>query len=136
MINDPPGAFCSHRLFEWTMAIAMTLFGWHVVLFPSTMVQSRYVGVLLILPMSTFAVLCVIIGTCRIIALSRNGHWPEWGPHIRAFTALTAAVLWAQLAVSLAQYASPGMWVYAVLAGAEFRSVWRARRDANGPKYL
>lgn len=140
MIEDTPGPHCSHRLFEWTMAIAMLGFGLHSLLMPWTLTGSRYAAVLLVLNASQFSAACLIVVSCRFLALSRNGSWPTWGPRLRALAALCAAFLWLQLAVALTQpptgNPSPGMWVYYALAGAELRSVWRARRDGNGPRYL
>lgn len=132
---DPPGPYCARRLFEWTMALALTAFGLHILLLPHTMQYSRYSGVLLILTVSHFAIICIVVGAVRTVALSQNGGWPTWGPRIRAFCALASAAVWGQLAVSLLQFQSPGSWVYVALAGAELRSVWRARRDANGPRF-
>lgn len=135
MVDDPPGPHCSRRLFEWAMAIALMAFGLHVLLFPGTMASSRYAGVLLVLSIAQFGLVCILLGGVRVVALRRNGLWPHWGPRIRALAALGACAIWLQLAVSLAQHASPGLWIYVVLAGAELRSVWRARRDANGSRH-
>lgn len=137
MLNgDPTGPHCSHRLFEWAMATAMLLFGLHVMMTPDTFANSRYSAVLLILPTTYFAAACILIGGGRVVALTKNGQWPVWGPRLRAALALAAAAIWAQLAVALSQpptgRPSPGMWIYLVLMGAELRSVWRARRDGNG----
>lgn len=134
MHDDPPGPHCSRRLFEWTMALALVGFGLHILILPSTMQSSRYAGVLLVLSTGQFAIACLLVGFTRIVALSRNGTWAVWGPRVRAFCAFGSAAIWAQLAVSLGQYHSPGVWVYVAIAGAELRSVLRARRDANaGP---
>jgi hypothetical protein len=133
---DTPGPHCSRRQFEWTMAIAMSLFGLHHLLVPGALVNSRYSAVLLVLTATQFSFACVMVGLTRILVLVRNGQWPEWGPRIRALAALCAMAIWAQLAVALWQPASgsssAGMWVYLTLAASELRSVIRARRDGNG----
>lgn len=116
------------------MAFAMAGFGLHILLAPGTFAFSRYSAVLLILSVSQFATACVVVGGVRLLALSRNGHWPHWGPRIRAAGAISAAVIWLQLAVALGQgNPSPGMWIYVSLTGAELFSVIRARRDGHGP---
>jgi hypothetical protein len=130
---DLPGKYCSRRLFEWTMAFAMFGFGLHILLVPGTFSSSRYSAVLLLLNVSQFAAACVVVAVVRIVALARNGNWPHWGPRIRAMAAISAAVIWLQLAVALGQGTpSPGMWVYVALTGAEIVSVIRARRDGHG----
>lgn len=138
MSPDPEGPRCANRLFEWTMAFAMLGFGAHVFFVPAVMPTSRYSGVLLILTTSQFTAACLAVSLIRIVALSKNGGWPIFGAQLRSWASLFAAAIWAQLAVALAQSVtgpSPGMWVYFALTGAELRSVWRARRDANGPRY-
>lgn len=118
------------------MAIAMTLFGLHHLLVPGALVNSRYSAVLLLLTATQFSFACVLVGLTRILMLSRNGHWPVWGPRIRAIAALCAAAIWLQLAVALWQPASgsssSGMWVYLTLALSEMWAILRARRDGNG----
>lgn len=135
IMPDVPGPYCSRRLFEWTMAIAMGAFGVHVLMVPGTLTTSRYAGVLLVMSVHQFALSCILVGAVRLLALMRNGNWPHWGPRIRAMGAIAAAVIWLQLAVALGQGTppSPGMWIYAVVFGAEIFSVIRARRDAHGP---
>lgn len=118
------------------MAIAMTLFGLHSLLLP-VLPNTRYQAVLLLLSPLQFALACVLVGITRIVVLRKNGEWPIIGPRLRALIAILAAAIWGQLAVALMQSPagspSPGMWIYLVLMGAELRSVWRARRDGNGP---
>lgn len=136
MTDDPVGHHCSHRLFEWMSALGMLAFGVHIFVTPAALSASRYNAVLLVFTTLQFALACIIVAGVRLLALLQNGKWTIWGPIIRAVTAAAAAAIWAQLAVSLAQVqptSSPGMWIYLALAGAEVRSVWRARRDANGP---
>lgn len=117
------------------MAAGLIGFGMHILLWPSTMATSRYSGATLILGITGFGLVCAVIGMLRLVTLARNGQWPEWGPRVRAGCAVASGVIILQLAVSLAANKSPGLWIYIALAGAELRSVFRARRDANGPRY-
>lgn len=115
------------------MAFAMAGFGLHILFVPAALVTSRYSAVLLVMSVSQFALACVVVGGIRILALTKNGNWPQWGPRIRAMLAISAAVIWLQLAVALGQGTpSPGMWIYIALTGGEILSVVRARRDGNG----
>lgn len=134
---DPVGKHCSNRLFEWTMALAMSSFGLHCLLLPQTLVNSRYSAVLFVVSPFIFALACFVIGGLRVVVLSKNGEWARWGPNLRAIIAICAGVIWCQIAVALSQSPagapSPGMWVYFALMAAEFRSVWRAQRDGHRP---
>lgn len=137
--GDAAGPRCANRVFEWAMAFAFLGFGAHSIWLPETLSSSRYAGVLLILTSMQFAFALFILGVVRIGLLFSNGHLGQFGIYGRAMASGISAVFLLQLGFALAQtapggYPSPGMWVYFALTGAELRSVWRARREANNGK--
>lgn len=128
---DPTGQHCSNRLFEWMSGIGLFFYGLHVIVLPASMASSRYASVLLIFTPLQFGLCCAVVGAARVVSLYKNGTWFVWGPRLRVFLALAAAGLYGQIAVALLQWQSPGMWVYFAVVGAELRTIWRAKREAN-----
>lgn len=82
------------------------------------------------------AVVLGIIGAVRVVTLWINGRWPR-GPALRILGCVTGAILWSQIAWLLALAASAsgalstGVGAYALLAGAEVLSIYKAAFDAR-----
>jgi hypothetical protein len=76
----------------------------------------------------------LIVGVVRMAALLANGHWPVYGPWMRAGGALVGALIWSQMCLSLVLLAlpSPGIPIYAVLTGSELISIYRALAGHHG----
>lgn len=73
-----------------------------------------------------------LVAYVRIAALLINGHWRRT-PALRAATAVLGAGLWAYVALLFfvpGEPVSTGVGVYAVLAGGDLVSAWRAAKDA------
>ena len=88
----------------------------------------------------TALVMCLFFavgGMTRVVSLSVNGNWPIYGPRLRIMFALLAAVVWGQMAYSLAiwshfsGYTSMGVGVYGTFVLDEGLSILRVRRDGR-----
>jgi hypothetical protein len=138
MEEDRPMPHCSNRLFEWTMAFAFVFLGLQLVIWPTALANSKFQFLLDVIKPEVLAVLSLIVGLLRLVALYRNGQWPTWGPHVRAFCALATALVLLQMDVSLylVQSAaqappSPTLPIFSALVLAEFYSTYRAAADAR-----
>ena len=92
-----------------------------------------------IVPAGSIAMLFIVVGTVRMAALIANGHWPEYGPWLRAIGALVGALVWSQMFLSLIvvppdELTSLNAPVYLVFTGIELVSIYRAlaMRDRHG----
>lgn len=119
-----------NRLLELANAVAMVGIAVWIVLFPDT-------EVLLISPEAAVAI-CMMLGMLQLAALIANGHWPFYGPLIRACCAGLAAFVWAQMCAALIQHGhhvgkppSIDVPVYGTLALFELISMYRAMARAN-----
>jgi hypothetical protein len=90
-------------------------------------------------PEGSIAMLFIAVGIIRMAALIANGHWPEYGPWLRAIGALVGALVWSQMFLSLVvvppdHLTSLNAPVYLVFTGIELVSIYRAlaMRDRHG----
>jgi hypothetical protein len=87
----------------------------------------------------SIATLFIVVGAVRMTALIANGHWPEYGPWLRAIGALVGALVWSQMFLSLIVVSPDDLTslnapVYFVFTGIELVSIYRAlaMRDRHG----
>jgi hypothetical protein len=87
----------------------------------------------------SIATLFIVVGAVRMAALIANGHWPEYGPWLRAIGALVGALVWSQMFLSLIVVSPDDLTslnapVYFVFTGIELVSIYRAlaMRDRHG----
>ncbi|QKC83290.1 hypothetical protein [Mesorhizobium sp. NZP2077] len=127
------------RASEW--ALATMLFGWSVILHASPdLFQSgppTYTALANIMPQSTWAALCLVVGGGRLVVLAVNGAWRR-SPHARGLSAFISALFWFEITIGILQGGSygVGLAVYPVLFLLDCYNVIRAfgeagRSDAN-----
>lgn len=87
----------------------------------------------------SIATLFIVVGGIRMAALIANGHWPGYGPWLRALGALVGALVWSQMFLSLVvvtpdELTSLNAPVYLVFTMVELVSIYRAlaMRDHHG----
>lgn len=129
---------CFNRLFEWMTASMMVVIAIIVAVNPKTVefggfYLMRDIG----LTASALGTLFMAGGCLRIAALFANGHWPVYGPRLRAACALMGAVIWMQMLLALTAwstksgYISIGVSVYFFLTVGELISCYRAAADVR-----
>lgn len=132
---DPSGPHSSYRLFEWTMAVALTGIGILLTISPDALAVSRFAAFGLLIYQPTLAFVCLAVGLSRGTVLFMNGRLGTYSAKFRAIASFLSATVWSQLAIALilnGGVPSPGIPVYLALTLGEFRSIWRAARDQNG----
>lgn len=137
-MRGQPGTYCRNRLFEWIAASMML--GMAVVLAasPKAIEYSTFHLMLDIgFTQTEVTLFFFVAGGARVTALLANGRWPFYGPWLRAFGSISAAIIWGQLMVALyggsrmTGTISPGVPVYFFLVVGEFISCYRAVRDGR-----
>ena len=131
--------YLNGKLFEWFAAINMACMGTIVLVWPDTLQASafKYLVNLSISP-SMLGLICFLVGFSRLMALIVNGRSWIYGPRVRAYSALTSAVVWLQLWISLLLYAftdtgvpSLGLSNWAWLFFGELIVAYRAATDVR-----
>jgi hypothetical protein len=123
------------RLFEWVMTFAMLGLGIQIAIWPNAIGASSFRLILSVVTAHNMALVFILFGLLRIVALFANGSWPVHGPRLRAMGAGTAALMWGQMFVALLLVAplngtpSPGIPVYFALTLGELISAYRAMSD-------
>lgn len=123
------------RLFEWVMALAMTLLAIETFVWPRTLEASAFYWLITVMPSSFIGVFLFVFGVARMGALIANGRSTVYGPRVRALGALAGAVMWAQFDLALiASYSikgppSPGIPFWFTFTLAELYSAYRAASD-------
>lgn len=125
------------RALEWFSALA--LLGWGAsLLFGQDVYSPLYKTLHNFGSKELWAVCLIVVGTARIAALGINGLMQSTTPVVRLVGAMLGVGFWAEVACLLTQSVweqaraiSPGMVIYALLAGAEIFSVFRAAVDAR-----
>lgn len=133
--DDPTGACCRNRLFEWTMAVALLGAALCLSIWPRSIGSGNFHLMLRVTGVSQLTLVYSVVAVTRMFALFMNGRLHSWGPPIRAMTALFSSMIWIQLSLALmlaVPAPSPSVAIYAALAVGELVSVWRAKRDSDG----
>lgn len=142
VIEWPIRAIVTHfenRLFELSMVVAMFGIAAWVVAWPGSIEAGSFKFLLRVFSPDAIIGGYALLAIARFAALIANGHWPFYGPLIRALGALFAAFVWAQMAAALFLWSdvtgrppSIGIPVYGTLALFELVSMYRAMaRGAN-----
>lgn len=82
----------------------------------------------------TLEALFAVGGVVRMLALYANGHWPTYGPRMRAGCALLGGIVWSEMALSIvagSAHPSVDVAVFSALALGEFYSSYRAAGDGR-----
>lgn len=134
-----------NRLFELAMTVAMFGIAAWVVRWPGSIEAGSFKFLLRVFSPAVIVGGYAVLAIARFAALVANGHWPFYGPLVRAFGALLAAFVWAQMAAALFLWSdvtgrppSIGIPVYGTLALFELVSMYRAMArgayDGSGRK--
>ena len=129
---------CSNRLFEWMTALMMVGIAVTIAASPRAIAGGGFtlmenVG----LTPGVVVIAFLLAGAARMAALYANGHWPFYGPWCRAIGAVTGAVIWAQMGLSMlvssvtGDFVPLGVPVYLVLTAGEIISCYRAASDGR-----
>lgn len=133
--------FISHfqnRLFEWMAAFMMI--GISVVLMssPNSIAFGTFKYIVDIgVSQGAIAVILLVFGLLRFVALYVNGYWQPIGPRLRAGCALVAAIFWSQMLAALllhssdTQALSMAVPIYLFLTTGEIISCYRAAIDVR-----
>lgn len=120
------------RITEWVVAGILTT--WGVVLSQpgDVLINEQYEMLTRVANESTWAAICLLVGTTRLLALFINGAWRP-SPHIRAAMAGLSTIFWLYVVLGIFAVGelSTGMAVYPWLLLADFYAVFRASRDAR-----
>jgi hypothetical protein len=135
---DCPGVHCKNRQFEWTTASLLLWSGIFILLWPNALLSSAFAPILDAVPYSLLGTIFVVAGTINLVALWHNGHWPIWGPIVRAACVVVGFVALLSMDVALIRQVlevgrapSPGIPVYTVLAASQFLAIFRAADDVR-----
>ena len=109
-----------------------------IFLWPDMMVKSAFRWLISeYIKTDSLAVLCLVVGTIRTVALAANGRSFVIGPCARSICALISALLWMQFSYALYQlgqhqgYPSPGLPFWSTFTVAEFYVAYRAMIDVK-----
>jgi hypothetical protein len=132
----PVRAIVTHfenRLFELAMTVAMFGIAAWVVTWPGAIAAGSFKFLLQVFSPAAIIGGYAALAIARFAALIANGHWPLYGPLVRALGALFASFVWAQMAAALFLWSDmtgrpPGIGipVYGTLALFELVSMYRA----------
>jgi hypothetical protein len=126
------------RLFEWIMGLNMTMLGFLVLLYPTSLQSSAFRYMLGTFEAAHIGALLLVFGTLRLAALIANGRtvWTKkYGPLIRIAGACTGGFVWVQLEIALlilftqSGTPSPGLANWAALAVGEIVAAYHAGKD-------
>ena len=126
------------RIFELAATLMMLGMASLIAIWPASIEASDFRYMLLVMPPQAVAVVFFLLGGARIAALIANGHWPIYGPFVRAIGALFGALMWLQMDLALlnlipaAGAPTPGIPVYFVLFAFELVSMYRALAGRYG----
>lgn len=127
-----------NRQTEWTVALFMIGAGITLTASPQSVEMGGFALVSRVgLTAEMLRVFFIIGGCLRAASLYANGHWPRYGPGIRAACAILGGILWLQMSYVLyvwshgLGYVSLGVSFYGVLALTEGVSAFRAIRDGR-----
>lgn len=119
------------RLSEWCFAVILAAWGL-VLLLPEPLYdRETWAAFRPLLAEDALGGLCLLGGLLRLAVLAANGAYrPMY--HIRAWMALSSAIVWFSIAVGFFSSQQIGTWiaVYPVLFAFEIANMWRAIGDA------
>jgi hypothetical protein len=125
------------RLFEWTMAVNMTLLGLTCAVFPEALQVSAFRFMIFVGDPRLFGIVALVIGNVRVLALVINGRSIVYGPHVRAACAVFGTMIWFQMLAALVMYSitigypSPGVSNWLSLCIGELFAAYLAGRDVR-----
>ena len=127
------------RIFELATTLMMLGLALLIAIWPASIGASAFRYMLLVMSPAAVAIVFFTLGTARIAALIANGHWPIYGPFVRAAGALFGALMWLQMDLALINLMpnagtppSPGIPVYFFLFAFELVSMYRALAGRHG----
>lgn len=127
-----------NRQSEWTVALFMIGAGITLIFSPQSIELGGFAYVARVgLTAEILRVFFIVGGCMRAASLYANGHWPVFGPIIRAGCAALCGVLWLQMGYVLYLWSHPqgytslGVSFYCVLGLSEAVSVYRAVCDGR-----
>lgn len=131
-------AAISDRYAEWFSAACMIAWGIALAMPGDTLAGPNFIAFRRFgISEDTWAAVFLVIGVARMITLFLNGRWPT-GPYVRMAGSLFGALSWAQvsLLLFLGTYLPTGIMqtgplIYALLAGSDLLSIFRASFDAR-----
>lgn len=135
MAVNPPGRYSANRLFEWVASVGMLNTGIVLMIWPHTLAAGNLRPLLHVLSAGELTSVYFILGVIRTGTLLLNGRLKGWGPKVRAFmSSISCLVLLQMIAALWLQLGQPSMITgfLVALAGGEFISVVRARRERYG----
>lgn len=130
-----------NRLTELMMACFMLVIAGWLAVFPSMLDDGGFRYLRDFVCREWLLMFFFIFGITRLGALIANGHWPFWGPIVRAACALVGAVLFGQMVLALVNLSKEGVdppistGVYAVLVPFELIAMYRALARGYGGRY-
>jgi hypothetical protein len=132
-MRDNAGRFCSYRLFEWTMSVALVVTGLIIFIWPMSVTNSAFHMILRLVGPYQLAMIYFGVGAIRIAGLIINDRWCNYGSNIRAATALASSMIWLQIIAAFVLILperdgvpSPSLGLYSCLVLAEWYSTYRA----------
>lgn len=134
-MENMPGKYSRNRLFEWVAAVGMLNTGIVLTFWPHTLAAGNLRPLLHVLGEGQLTALYFCLGLIRCVTLILNGGLGHWGPKVRAVMAgISCLVLLQMVAALWYQLGQPSMITgfFVALAGGEFKSVVRARRERYG----
>lgn len=95
-------SMCRNRLFEWVTAGIMIWLSIRLVGNPLRLEHSTFRFITTLISPYAFLLILFGIGGFRVFILAIDGyHWQTWTPLLRSFGALSAAVIWGMMGLSL-----------------------------------
>lgn len=127
------------RIFELATTLMMLGLALLIAIWPASIGASAFRYMLLVMSPGSVAGVFLVLGVARIAALIANGHWPIYGPFVRAIGALFGAFMWLQMDLALFNLITndgapplPDIIVYFVLFAFELVSMYRALAGRHG----
>jgi hypothetical protein len=131
-------SYIDGRLFEWVMSIAMFSLGAELVLWPPTISASSFRNLSADVPAAMLALFFISCSLARMAALIVNGRSWVYGPRVRAYGALGAAIIWSWMLTALftlladnRAIPSPGIPIFLSLVLGELYTSYRAAKDVR-----
>jgi hypothetical protein len=129
--------YLDNRLYEWSMATAMTVFGVMMLLWPRMSNGSILHLLTQYVSGEIIALIFLVTGALRIAALIANGGSMWIGPRIRSVSAIISACLWAEFTLSMIEvsykqgFPSPMVPFWFTFMIAELYVTYRAGLDVR-----
>ena len=121
-------------MFEWIMALALAGLGTQLMLWPGSLLHSRFSTVTYLMTSETLMMVCMCTVFSRLLILFKNGALKQFGGPLRGASAFIGGLVWLQMVIALMNTGpvpSPTIPVYLALVIGEMISVFRAGRDST-----